>query len=425
MVLVVIKDSGRIREFDDYQFIVKQFITYPFFWGLSLIPWLVYKLIQSWYFSFRKGGLTGLGRRLLFTLLPPFALLTTAYYLSVSVQYGETYDYEWDQSFYNAQNHVNYLHREDQKLRSIHVFSRLDSQAVSDIVKANIEQVVLVPYAYQEDTSTPNLKFLVQHFSDSNHTYHRILKLCQSLGLEVILKPHIWITNPENGKWRADIAMNSESEWIAWEERYTQFILQYARLSEAMQLPYFCIGNEYYVSTTQRPMFWRKLIKKVRKAYSGKLVYGANWDREYEEISFWDDLDYIGIQAYFPVSQIENPAREDLKDKWKTHLKSIREISERYDKKVIFTELGYRSAPNAGVRPWEWEDHLGDFFRPVSLKTQALCYEAFFEQVWYQKWIAGVFIWKWQSSTDLDHTFSIRSKPAYNEIAKGFMLKER
>ena len=46
--------------------------------------------------------------------------------------------------------------------------------------------------------------------------------------------------------------------------------------------------------------------------YSGKLTFGANWYLEYEDVTFWDDLDYIGIQAYFPLTKKENQGVDEL-----------------------------------------------------------------------------------------------------------------
>ncbi len=219
--------------------------------------------------------------------------------------------------------------------------------------------------------------------------------------------------------------MESEEEWLQWESRYEKFILHYAKISEQYQLSHYVIGNEYYLSTTKRPEFWRSLIRKVRAVYSGKITYGANWDKEYREIKFWDELDYIGIQAYFPLSDINYPTYEDVRDGWNTHLLAIDSISKAFDKKVIFTELGYKSTPDAAKYPWGWENFSENIFQPISNRTQAYCYEAFFEKIWIQEWMGGVMIWQWQTSdrdNDNNHNFTPEGKPAFNELAKGFRL---
>ena len=45
---------------------------------------------------------------------------------------------------------------------------------------------------------------------------------------------------------------------------------------------------------------WRKLIRKTRSLYQGQLTYAANFD-QYHEVSFWDALDFMGVNAYFSL----------------------------------------------------------------------------------------------------------------------------
>ena len=78
----------------------------------------------------------------------------------------------------------------------------------------------------------------------------------------------------------------------------------------------FCIGTELNISVVKREKFWRKLIQNIRSRYNGKLSYCSNWDR-YEEVGFWEELDYIGISAYFPLCEEINPTKESLMEAWK------------------------------------------------------------------------------------------------------------
>ena len=214
--------------------------------------------------------------------------------------------------------------------------------------------------------------------------------------------------------------MDSEEEWQAWESKYKAFVLYCAALSERHQLPYFC--NEYYLSTTKRPEFWESLIDTVRTVYTGKLTYGANWDREYKEVRFWDKLDYIGIQAYFPADK-NYPEYEMVSKGWNRHFEEMDSISRTFDRKVIFTELGYKSTPNATRYPWGWNNFTENIFQRISTKPQAYCYEAFFQEVWNKEWMAGVMIWQWQTSErddDSNHNFTPEGKPAFNGLTKGF-----
>ncbi|MEM6723389.1 MAG: hypothetical protein AAF598_05080, partial [Bacteroidota bacterium] len=49
---------------------------------------------------------------------------------------------------------------------------------------------------------------------------------------------------------------------------------------------------------------WRTIIRSARQHYTGELTLAANFDN-YREISFWDELDFIGINAYFPLREYQ------------------------------------------------------------------------------------------------------------------------
>ena len=175
----------------------------------------------------------------------------------------------------------------------------------------------------------------------------------------------------------------------------------------------------------KQPEFWRDLIKEVRTVYSGKLTYGANWYLEYEDVTFWDDLDYIGIQAYFPLTKNENPSVDELVKGWKPHVKKIEAMSKRYNKPVLFTEIGYKSSCDAAIEPWAWASSLGGLYEKVSTQTQANCYEAFFKVFWKEEWFAGALFWEWKGYDGSQNSrqsinFTPYNKPAANVMAKWF-----
>jgi len=53
---------------------------------------------------------------------------------------------------------------------------------------------------------------------------------------------------------------------------------------------------------------WKKLIQNIRKIYSGQLTYAANFDN-YQNIAFWEDLDVMGINAYFKLRTLEQETK--------------------------------------------------------------------------------------------------------------------
>lgn len=407
--------------------IISRLIKEPLFWAVISLPYLIIKLILYWIRGYKKGSYRKLGLRFTFSFILPGILIISFIKFSSWYQASELFDYQQDDSIYNTKGISQGYSAIDNKVRGMHFFGgRVDSLKITELTKGNIEHVILVPYADQEDYNTPMGKLSEERLLRRDSSYSSTIAIAQKMGVDVIIKPHIWIYAPSDGKWRADIWMDSEEDWNEWESNYTDFILTYAELSERFQLPLFCIGNEYYLSTTKHPDYWKGLIKQVREIYSGELVYGANWDREYKELPFWDELDYIGIQSYFPLTDHDDPEYEKIRSGWDSHLKEIKSISDQFDKKVIFTELGYKSTPDAARLPWAWEDFMGNQLTRISNKTQAFCYQAFFDKVWDQDWFAGVMIWQWQSHDDgesANHNFTLKGKPAFDEMAKGFKLK--
>jgi len=221
-------------------------------------------------------------------------------------------------------------------------------------------------------------------------------KMAKQLGIKTILKPHIWLRD-EAGKWRGEIQMKSEEDWLSWFKNYETFILHYAQLAEEENIEMLCIGTELHRTCVEREMDWRQLIAKIRTVYSGQLTYAANFADEYEEVAFWDQLDMIGIQGYFPVSTKENPSVEEVKKGWEQHIVQLEAFSNRYQKPILFTEIGYKSTKDSGIEPWQWPQRLPYEEREAlqSEETQANLYEGMFASLYNKDFIAGFHLWKW------------------------------
>ncbi|MDZ7648209.1 MAG: hypothetical protein U5K54_14090 [Cytophagales bacterium] len=83
----------------------------------------------------------------------------------------------------------------------------------------------------------------------------------------------------------------------------------------------------------------------------------------------------------------------ELVNKWKAPLASIERIHKKFNKPVMFTEIGYRNDKQAAIEPWTWPSEMKEV--SVSEETQALCYQAFFQSAWNKPWLAGAYFWKW------------------------------
>ncbi len=265
------------------------------------------------------------------------------------------------------------------------------------LLRNRINWISQTTFGWHRDARSPKIQLRpdADWWGESDAGIIQTAALARQAGIKTLLKPHIW-----GRHWSGDIAMRSESAWSEWFENYRKFALHYANLAENAGIEAFCIGTELQ-GTTMRENDWRAIIADVRKVYKGPLMYAANWSGEFEQVRFWDALDFIGIQAYFPVAERENPTVPEMLLKWEEHIARIEAVHKAYKKPVVITEVGYRSESNTAIRPWEWEppqpgeqsDTEG--FTQEGLETQADCYQAFFKALSGNAWLAGTYIWKW------------------------------
>jgi hypothetical protein len=253
----------------------------------------------------------------------------------------------------------------------------------------------------------------------SDDSIRHAAEQARSLGLDIMLKPHVDILRSEGYPAnRADIGFYNENNWIEWFKSYSEIILHYAAIADEIDAEVFCIGTELSF-TAQKSSFWRKLIEKIRGRYKGDLVYAANWDN-FESIDFWDALDYIGINAYFPLSDRYRTTVVEMARTWKKWEMKIERLYRKFGKPVIFTEIGYASYPYAPIRPWE-----NGYTGKADTFLQDKCYTAFFKSLWGKGWLAGVYWWHWttnvNSGGENNRRYTPQNKPAERTVRSYYM----
>ncbi|MFK5974129.1 MAG: glycoside hydrolase [Flavobacteriaceae bacterium] len=292
---------------------------------------------------------------------------------------------------------------------------------IQEVLNVHANYAAVMPLGFMRNINSPEIIFDTerQWFGETSKGAEQYIALLQKNGIKVMLKPQIWI---RHGAFTGTLEMNSSEDWNALEASYEKFILAYAELAARTKIVLFCIGTELEQFVKNRPLYWKDLIKKIRKVYKGELTYAANWD-EYPRISFWEELDYIGIDAYFPLSQEQTPSVEQLKigwQKWKTEIESL---SKEKNKSIVFTEYGYRSMDFTAKKPW-LVDRID---KKVNLKGQVNAKKAIFEEFWKEDWFAGGYVWKWfvhhdRAGGSADNRFTPQNKPA-QEVIKEFYRK--
>jgi hypothetical protein len=278
--------------------------------------------------------------------------------------------------------------------------------------------VAIVPYAFSHEKDPKvNYDTTRQWWGETKRGVEQTIQYAKNLGMKVMLKPHVWIVRQG---WPGDYDLESEEQWQEWEQSYTDYLDLMTDIAIKHQVELICIGTEFRVPARERPDYWRSLIRRIRARYDGQLTYAANWDN-YENVKFWDELDFIGIDAYFPVTDQKNPSLRALIRGWEDTAELIEEKSEEYAKPVLFTEYGYRSADFASRGHWENErDELVS-----NPDAQARAYEALYETFWNKPWFAGGFLWKWYPYVNRDGRwnrwetdFTPQEKPAAEVIRR-------
>ncbi|MEM8486907.1 MAG: hypothetical protein AAF564_15245 [Bacteroidota bacterium] len=421
-------ESGQVWTY--WWLTVKKLLSEGGTYVIAFFPYLIFVIIRENVRRYKNTGWTGVAGGLIRYVALPIALIWTGLEVTRAYRNSEDFTYTWDTSVEHAGSQARDLYQQDGKHRGIHVFNLSADTSDLALLKANnIEWITLVPYISQELHNEPPLQASSESVSDSSSVgSSSIDRIAQHAALaahhnfRLAIKPHVWLSAPQAGAWRSDIEMQNEADWDTWFSYYTRRMLAYAALAEQLNADLFCVGTELHSTIVAKPEQWRSLISQIRSVYSGKLTYAANWSDNLENIPFWDMLDYIGIQAYFPVADVKNPSLQEIEMGWQPHVDRLSNLAEKYQKPVLFTEIGYRSIATGALTPWEWSSTT-DFFRRVSHQTQAWSYQAFFNEVWHEPWFAGAHLWEWSANHRKDGRntgFSMGGKPALNLVARGF-----
>ena len=295
------------------------------------------------------------------------------------------------------------------------LMSRTASMSLQYLKRLNVEWISLNPFAYQQTVEDP---LLLYGKDPPDYQLRHGIREARRLGFKVMLKPHVWVRRQTSQEWRGTIGQDSEEGWQEWWGHYESFILHYAQLAAQEEVEIFCIGVELSRAARERPEDWRRLIERVRTAYPGPLTYAANWWEEYDRIEFWRALDYIGINAFFPLAKGPNPTLEQLRAGAVRVADEIERFHRFARRPILLTEIGFRSTRGASQRPWEWMH--GD--STPSMEEQARCYQVVLEAFWQRPWFHGMYWWKWHSDHQLPHEvgFTPQGKPAERVIAEWY-----
>ncbi len=298
---------------------------------------------------------------------------------------------------------------------------KISVSEVEALRKANANFVAIMPYGFMSSLQSTKIFFdnPQQWWGEKTEGAAETIRMCKEKGIKVMLKPQIWIAS---GQFTGYIEFDSENKWDSLEYNYSQFVLNFARLAENEKVEIFCIGTELGKFVAKRPYYWLQLVKEVRAIYSGKITYAENWDC-FDKPGFLKDLDYVGVDAYFPLSDEKNPSFEEIKKGWQSHLLALDKCFKETGKPILFTECGYRSIDYAASKPWEFDHKEAGANQELQVRLTEVMFE-----LWNKEWMAGGFIWKWfpfheKAGGSADTQFTPQNKLAEKTISDFFGKK--
>jgi hypothetical protein len=168
-------------------------------------------------------------------------------------------------------------------------------------------------------------------------------------GLSVVLKPNI---STLDGSGSSALA---PSDIAGFFSSYKAEIVHLATIAQQSGAEVLAIGNEMSsLSGASYRSYWTDIISSVRAVYHGEITYAAATD-EASKVSFWDQVDTIGVNTYPPLTSSNTPTVQDLVHAWtevpinpyyaaafeyKSPVDFLHGLSEQYGKPVLMTEVG-------------------------------------------------------------------------------------
>jgi len=393
--------------------------------GVFLVCCLVFIVLRYSYRTYKKKGWKVALKQISLQFILPIGILFSIYAFVVNKNMNENFDYSWNTSVENKTGNVTDLYTVDGKHRGMSVFGwhRENETLFADLTRNNIEWVAVTPFFFQKNEQTKVMRTPkeVGKWTRRDSSYINFIGQLHDKNIRVNLKPHLWM----NEGWRSNINFETDEEWATWFESYRKNMIHYSKMAALTQVELLCVGTELKTSLKQQPEAWLALIKEIKTIYKGKLTYAANWDDIFDQTEFWSTMDYVGVQAYFPLTKEKAPELLTIKKGWERHITELEKLSQKFNKPILFTEIGYRSDESATIKPWEWDTSFSKLSKKKSDKTQQLAYEAMFQSLWHKKWFKGAYIWQWDTRSTEENApqnldFTPRFKPAENTIAKWY-----
>lgn len=281
---------------------------------------------------------------------------------------------------------------------------------MSELAHLGASHVSLVVAWSMTDVRSTTIKPRGNH-ATPDPLLERMIRQARSRGLKVLLFPIVGIKHRRGNEWRGALR---PPDWNAWWSQYDRFILHYARIAARHKLELFSVGSELVVTEKMRSR-WKSLIGRVRRVYSGKVLYSANWDH-YRPVAFWDLVDVVGLTAYYRIADGPEAGESEMLANWRSIRRALVKWSRQIRRPFVFTEVGYPSRNGGAVEPWDYTRWTGP-----DPEEQRRAYSAFVRAWRGVPQLAGVVFWDWSGKGGTtDFRYTPRGKPAAQVVHRWF-----
>lgn len=221
-----------------------------------------------------------------------------------------------------------------------------------------------------------------------------MIRQAHARGIRVILIPHLWV---ETGGWRGEIEPGSAAGWKKYHRSYRQFLMSWARAAAEFGADAMAIGVECVSWSGRFSNVWSSIIADVRSVFSGPLTYSANWD-EVDNVIFWDELDWIGVNAFYPLADHNNATYAEYVAGARAAIAGLTAAARVVGKPAILMEIGYTTRMDAAVEPWLWPDHMKNV--QLDEVEQARALAALMGAAAESEDVLGFLLWRYYASLD-------------------------
>jgi hypothetical protein len=297
-------------------------------------------------------------------------------------------------------------------------------QSIENLADTGANWILFTVFWFMDKYTDTDMHPRPELYTASESSLIHAIQKAHQLNMNVSLKPMVDVLD---GYWRGQI---QPSDWTLWFDNYRSFINHYADLAETNHVELYVVGTELRSSQIFESQ-WRQVIGNVSARFDEKLTYAANWDSYGTgQIRFWDALDYVGVDAYFPLTSMYSPTAIQLTNAWEYCTRSgyvgrswtneLFNVHLQTGKQVLFTEIGYCSQNGTNISPWDW-----NISPIVDTQEQADCYHAALEALKPASWFEGWFWWNWETDPNAggptERHYTPQNKPAQQVISQYYL----